>query len=434
MKIDEIIKKKRDGLRLDAQEIRDFVISYAKGEIPDYIASALLMAVFIRGMDDEETLWLTSAMMESGETLDMSSIEGFKVDKHSTGGVGDKVSIALLPLVAASGLKIPMISGRGLGHTGGTIDKLEAIPGFRTRFSAEEFVKNVDEIGAAVMAQSERFAPADMKLYAVRDVTGTVESVPLIASSIMSKKIAEGIDGLVLDIKVGSGAFMKSDQEAEVLAEAMIDIGEKMGKKVAAVLTDMNQPLGNAVGNAVEMREAIAALKGNGPADLMEVVYLLGEQMLLLADVAETPEVARRILEKCLSSHQALEKFMEIVERQGGDVNCIDDTNLLEVAEEMTSIKSQVSGYVQAIDTYAIGSACVELGGGRKTIGEEVDRSVGLILNKKIGDTVGEGETLLAIFCDNVSKVERVSPLLERAYKIGRRKVHPPNLKHKLIY
>ncbi|TET81647.1 thymidine phosphorylase, partial [candidate division TA06 bacterium] len=328
MSIGETIRKKRDGLRLDAQEIRDFVISYAKGEIPDYIASAFLMAVFIRGMDDEETLWLTSAMMESGETLDLSSIEGFKIDKHSTGGVGDKVSIILLPLVAACGLKIPMISGRGLGHTGGTIDKLEAIPGFRTRLSVEEFVKNVDEIGAAIMVQSERLVPADMKLYAMRDVTGTVESIPLIASSIMSKKIAEGIDGLVLDIKVGSGAFMKSDHEAEVLAEAMIDIGKKMGKRVTAVLTDMNQPLGRAVGNAVEMEEAIAALKGNGPADLMEVVYLLGEQMLLLAQVAKTPEAARKTLDRCLSSHQALEKFREIVERQGGDVNCIDDTNL----------------------------------------------------------------------------------------------------------
>ena len=433
MSIDDTIRKKRDGLRLDAQEIRDFIISYAKGEIPDYVASAFLMAVFIRGMDDEETLWLTSAMMESGEILDLSPIEGFKIDKHSTGGVGDKVSIILLPLVAACGLKIPMISGRGLGHTGGTIDKLEAIPGFRTRLSVEEFVKNVDEIGAAVMVQSERLVPADMKLYAMRDVTGTVESIPLIASSIMSKKIAEGIDGLVLDIKVGSGAFMKNDHEAEVLAEAMIDIGRKMGKKVAVVVTDMNQPLGNAVGNAVEVKEAIAALEGDGPADLMKVVFLLGEQMLLLAEVAETPEVARRILGKCLSSGQALEKFREIVERQGGDANCIDDTNLLEVAEERTPIKSQENGYVQGIDTYAIGSACVELGGGRKTVDQEVDRSVGLILNKKIGDAVEKGETLLSVRCDDVSEVERVSPLVERAYKIGRRRVKPPSLKHKLI-
>lgn len=433
MSIDEIIKKKRDGLKLDAQEIKNLVISYAKGEIPDYVASAFLMAVFIRGMDDEETLWLTNAMIESGETLDLSSIQGYKIDKHSSGGVGDKVSLILLPLVAACGLKIPMISGRGLGHTGGTIDKLEAIPGFRTLFSAEEFVKNVDEIGAAVMVQSERLVPADMKLYAVRDVTGTVECVPLIASSIMSKKIAEGIDALVLDIKVGSGAFMKSDQEAEVLAEAMIGIGKKMGKKVVAVLTDMNQPLGNAVGNAVEMREAIAALKGNGPADLMEVTYLLGEQMLLLAELAETREVAKRLLEECLSSDQALQKFREIVERQGGDVNCIDNPNLLEVAAEMTHIKSQVNGYVQRIDTYAIGSACVELGGGRKTIDQVIDRSVGLILNKKIGDTVEEGETLLSILCNDASRVERVSPVLERTYKIGRRKIGPPNLKHKLI-
>lgn len=433
MSIDATIRKKRDGLRLDAQEIRDFVISYAKGEIPDYVASAFLMAVFIRGMDDEETLWLTSAMMESGEILDLSSIKGFKIDKHSTGGVGDKVSIILLPLVAACGLKIPMISGRGLGHTGGTIDKLEAIPGFRTRLSVEEFVKNVDEIGVAVMVQSERLVPADMKLYAMRDVTCTVESIPLIASSIMSKKIAEGIDGLVLDIKVGSGAFMKSDHEAEVLAEAMIDIGKKMGKRVTAVLTDMNQPLGKAVGNAVEMEEAIAALKGNGPADLMEVVYLLGEQMLLLAQVAKTPEAARKTLDRCLSSHQALEKFREIVERQGGDVDCIDDTNLLGVAREKTPVTSQENGYIQGIDTYAIGSACVELGGGRKTIDQEVDRSLGLVLNKKIGDAVAEGETLLSVLCNDVSEVERVSPLLERTYTIGRRRVKPPSLKHKLI-
>lgn len=433
MNIYEIIRKKRDGLKLRAEEIQHFVLSYTKGEIPEYVASAFLMAVFIRGMDTEEMLWLTRAMMESGEIPDTRPIQGFKVDKHSTGGVGDKVTLVLAPLAAACGLKVPAISGRGLGHTGGTIDKLEAIPGLRTDLTADEFVRNVGEIGVAIMAQSERFVPADMKLYALRDVTGTVESIPLITSSIMSKKLAEGIDGLVLDIKVGNGAFMNDDDEAEALAEAMISIGKRMGKKVVALLTDMNQPLGNTVGSAVETKEAIAALKGEGPADLMEVVYLLGEQMLLFARAEETPAAARKVLSECISSGRALQKFKEIVERQGGDANYVDKPDLLEVGRESRHIESTESGYVQQIDTYGIGSACVALGGGREAVGQEIDKSVGLVLHKKIGSHVENGETLLTVLCNDASKVERFTPPLKSAYKIGRRRVEPPLLLHGLM-
>jgi pyrimidine-nucleoside phosphorylase len=429
----ETIKKKRDGLKLTADDIRDFILGYAHGEIPDYMASSFLMAVFTKGMDDEETLWLTEAMMESGETFDLSSIPGFKIDKHSTGGVGDKVSIVLAPLAAACGLKVPMISGRGLGHTGGTIDKLESIPGFRTRLSSEEFVACVDKVGACIMAQSEDFVPADMKLYALRDVTATVESIPLITSSIMSKKLAEGIDGLVLDITVGNGAFMKTDSDAEKLAGAMIDIGKRAGKKVAAVLTDMNQPLGRAVGNAAEIVEVVDALKGEGPADLMNVVYCLGEEMLLLAGMEKARAAARKRLEECLASGRALAKLKEMVEMQKGNPRCIDDPRLMRVARKETGVECVQDGYVQEIDTYAIGSAFVELGGGRKTAGQQIDRSVGLMVNKKIGDSVKRGDVLVSILCDDVSRAREVSPVLASAYKTGRHKVEPPALIHKFV-
>ena len=422
----EILEKKRDGLRLSADEIERFVAAYVRDEIPDYVVSAFLMAVFLRGMDADETFWLTRAMIRSGEAVDPGCIAGYKADKHSTGGVGDKASIVLAPLMAACGLKIPMISGRGLGHTGGTLDKLESRPGFRTELSREEFTEQVDSIGAAIVSQSEKFVPADKKLYALRDVTGTVESIPLITASILSKKIAEGIDGLVMDVKCGSGAFMKKEGEALELAEAIITAGRRMGREVAALITDMSQPLGHAVGNAIEVREAIDGLKGTGPPDLAELVYSLGELMLVMSGAAADGRAANEILTRAVESGRALEKFREIVAAQGGDVRCVDDPGLLEVAETTLIVESPGDGYVEAIDTYRIGRACVELGAGRTEINQEIDRGVGLVIEKKVGSKVLRGEPLLKVRCDNVSRSESVSGYLREAYSIGREKVAPP--------
>lgn len=418
---------------MSALEIESFISSYVRGEVPDYIASAFLMAVFIRGMDADETFWLTQAMMRSGEVISPGSIQGYAIDKHSTGGVGDKVTIALVPLAAACGLKIPMISGRGLGHTGGTLDKLEAIPGLRTELSLDEFVGNVNEIGASIMGQSSQLVPADMKLYALRDVTGTVESIPLITASIMSKKLAEGIDGLVMDIKVGSGAFMSKDSDAEELANAIMDVCRRMGKKSVAVLTDMSQPLGHTVGNAIETREALEALKGNGPADLMEVVYLLGEQMLVMAGAASTADDARNDMIACIENGKAFAKFKEIVSRQGGDVEYVVDPELLDVADTACTIESEDDGFVEEIDTWKIGSACVGLGAGRELVGEKIDRSAGLIIEKKIGSSVKRGEPLLRILCKDPSKIEPARKILSRAYKIVKHSVAPPRILRKMI-
>ncbi len=429
----ETIKKKRDGKKLKPAEIQELVQSCARGDTPDYVVSAFLMAVFVRGMDDEETLHLTRAMLESGERIDPSSIEGFKIDKHSTGGVGDNVTLVLAPLISACGLKVPMISGRGLGHTGGTLDKLEAIPGFRTRLGRDEFISLVNQAGVAIMGQSAEFVPADMKFYALRDVTGTVESIPLIASSIMSKKLAEGIDALALDIKVGNGAFMKTDQEARGLAQAVIGIGSAMGKKVAALLTDMNQPLGNAVGNATEVEEAIEVLRGGGPSDLVEVTYLLGEQMLVMAGKETDVSSARKTLKECVGSGRAMARFRDMVEGQGGNVRSIDDPALLGIARGRHPIESRERGYVQEIDTYRIGSAFVLLGGGRSAVGEEIDRSVGFSIHKKVGNRVEMGEPLITVLCDDESRVRRVADYLRGAYKVGDREVEQGAILHTLI-
>jgi len=421
-----ILLKNRDGLRLSFDEIENFLGAYVRDEIPDYVMSAFLMAIYLRGMDADETFWLTRAMMTSGEVVDPDCMVGYKVDKHSTGGVGDKASIVLAPLMAACGLKIPMISGRGLGHTGGTLDKLESIPGFKTELSLEDFAGQVNSIGAAIVGQSHRLVPADRKLYALRDVTGTVESVPLITASILSKKLAEGIDGLVMDIKCGSGAFMKKEADALGLAESLIATGKRMGKEVAALITDMSQPLGSTVGNAIEVREAIDGLKGEGPADLAELVYSLGELMLVTAGAAADRSAAGEILVRAVESGRALDKFRDMVAAQGGDVRYVDNPELLDVASGEVIVASPCDGYVQAIDTYRIGAACAELGAGRMKIDQEIDRSVGLVVEKKIGSEVLEGEPLLHVKCDDVSKAESLSGYLAGAYSIGEQKREPP--------
>ena len=426
MNVHEILRKKRDGFSLEADEIERFVGSLASGEIPDYVASAFLMAVFIRGMNREETFSLTHAMMNSGEVIDPGSLEGKKIDKHSTGGVGDKVSLVLVPLVAACGVRVPMISGRGLAHTGGTLDKLESIPNLRTDLTRAEFTAQVNRVGAAIMSQSAQLVPADMKLYALRDVTGTVESIPLITASILSKKLAEGIDGLVMDIKLGSGAFMRQLKDAEELAQSILQIGREMGKDVVAFLTDMNQPLGQAVGNAIEVRETVESLRGEGPADLMELVFSLGEEMLVMAGESETRLAARETLQRCIQSGKALEKLKEIVAAQGGDERFADDVELLGVAKNAVPVESGRSGYVQAIDTFRLGSACVELGGGRRVVGEEIDRSVGLIVEKRIGASVEKGEALLRVLCDDTAKGQAVAQSLAGAFTIGTGEVEAP--------
>jgi pyrimidine-nucleoside phosphorylase len=429
----DILQKKRDGLKLSSDEVEDFVTAYVNGKIPDYVAAAFLMAVFTKGMDSEETFWLTQAMMNSGVVLAPGSMQGFKIDKHSTGGVGDKVTIVLAPLIAACGLKVPMISGRGLGHTGGTLDKLESIPGFKTELSPRDFAAQVNRIGAAIIGQSKEFVPADMKLYALRDVTGTVESIPLITSSILSKKLAEGLDGLVMDIKLGSGAFMKREEDALELAESIITTGRRMGKKVAALITDMSQPLGRTVGNAIEVKEAISGLRGEGPSDLMELVYALGERMLAMAGSTRSPSEARGVLLRSIESGRALDRFRDIVEAQHGDVRYVDHPELLEVSDKTWIAESPESGYVRAIDAYKIGSACVELGAGRERAGQEIDRRVGLVVDKKIGETVEEGEPLIEIMCDDASKARSVHDYLISAYEIGSQKERPPDLVHRTI-
>ena len=393
----EIIKKKRDGGVLAADEIRSLIDGYTAGVIPDYQMAAFCMAVFYRGMDDRESTALTHAMLRSGEVLDLSAIAGVKVDKHSTGGVGDKVSLALAPLVAAAGVPVPMISGRGLGHTGGTLDKLESIPGFRVDLPVERFIELVRTIGCGLIGQTREIAPADRKLYALRDVTATVESVPLIASSIMSKKLAEGIDALVLDVKVGRGAFMKTRRDARVLARALCRIGKRSGKKVVALLTAMDQPLGLAVGNALEAAEAFEVLRGGGPADLVEVTMELGAHMLVLGRRARSLPAARARLTDIVRSGAALAKMREIVEAQGGDPAAVDDRARLPMAPEHTAVRAVRAGWVESIDAEEIGLAAMGLGAGRDRADATIDPAVGVMLACKVGDRVARGEALATV-------------------------------------
>lgn len=418
MRMYDLINCKKKGGRLAKEEICFMVEGYTKGEIPDYQMSAMLMAICFQGMDEAETLDLTLAMRDSGEVLDLSQIEGIKVDKHSTGGVGDKTSLVLAPTVAALGIPVAKMSGRGLGHTGGTIDKLECFPGFSTELDGEQFCRNVNAIKIAIMGQTKDLAPADKKLYALRDVTATVDQLSLIASSIMSKKLASGADAIVLDVKTGSGAFLKAEEEAFALARELVQIGKNAGKKVAAVVTDMDQPLGNAVGNSLEVKEAILSLNGIGPADLMEVVYALGTEMVLAAGKASSPGEAKAMLEGAIHGKAALEKFAEFVEAQGGDKRFVYQPELLPVASLQLQVMNTENGYVTGIQAEEIGLANLALGGGRVAKDSVVDLSVGLLLHKKRGDFVRAGEALATIYANGMEQAKEAYGKVVRAYRI----------------
>jgi pyrimidine-nucleoside phosphorylase len=415
----DVIRKKRDGVELSRAEIEYLVRAYTSGDIPDYQVSAWLMAVILRGMTRGETSILTDAMLRSGEVLDLSEFPAKKVDKHSTGGVGDKTSLVLAPLVAAGGVMVPMISGRGLGHTGGTLDKLEAIPGFNVNLLVPKFRSVLDACGCSMIGQTAEIAPADRKLYALRDVTATVESPYLICASIMSKKLAEGVDGLVLDVKTGTGAFMKEEKDAVFLAELMVETGERMGKSMVALITNMDQPLGLKVGNALEVVECIDVLRGQGPVDLRELCLELAAWMFHLGGTAATVEQGKLDAAKVLDSGKALERFRLMVELQGGDPSAIDDPARLPQARETQVVKSPKSGYITAMNCEAVGTACVMLGGGREKKEDSVDPAVGIVLHHKVGDRVAEGEALCTIHFNSGTKAASAEQLLLGSYEIG---------------
>jgi pyrimidine-nucleoside phosphorylase/thymidine phosphorylase len=415
----DVIRKKRDGGELTRAEIEAVVNGYTAGTIPDYQASAWLMATLLKGMTRAETAALTDAMLRSGEVLDFSDIPKAKVDKHSTGGVGDKTSLVLAPLVAAGGVTVPMISGRGLGHTGGTLDKLEAIPGFNVNLPVRKFREVLEACGCAMIGQTAEIAPADRKLYALRDVTGTVESPFLICASIMSKKLAEGIDGLVLDVKTGSGAFMKSDKEAAYLAQLMVETGERMGKKMAALITDMDQPLGRYVGNALEVVEVLEILRGGGPDDLRQLCLELAAWMFLLGGRVKSIGEGRTLSEDLIRSGAALARFRKMVELQGGDTRVVDDPKMLPRAKHTMDVPSPHSGYVTAIQCEQAGTACVILGGGRERKEDAVDPAVGFVLHKKVGDSVSKGEALCTIHYNSEALAERAKALLLGSFAVG---------------
>jgi len=415
----DVIRKKRDGGELSRGEIESLIGAYTRGDIPDYQVSAWLMAVVLRGMTRAETAVLTDAMLRSGEVLDLSFLPMKKVDKHSTGGVGDKTSLVLAPLVAAAGLAVPMISGRGLGHTGGTLDKLESIPGFNVNLQVSQFRSVLETCGCAMIGQTAEIAPADRKLYALRDVTGTVESPYLICASIMSKKLAEGIDALVLDVKTGSGAFMKSEDDAAFLAELMVETGERMGKQVVALITDMDQPLGNMIGNALEVVEVVEVLRGGGPEDLRELCLELAGWMLQLGGVSDTVAEGRQQSDKLLSSGKALDTFRRMVELQGGEPRVVDDAKRLPQAPHTATISSAKDGYLASVQCEQVGTACVILGGGRERKEDSVDPAVGIVLHKKVGDRISAGEPLATIHYNAETKAARARQLLEASFQIA---------------
>ncbi|MFP7202644.1 pyrimidine-nucleoside phosphorylase [Lysinibacillus halotolerans] len=432
MRMVDVIEKKRNGEELTTEEIRFFVQGYTDGSIPDYQVSSLMMAIYFQDMNDRERADLTMAMVESGDQIDLSGIEGIKVDKHSTGGVGDTTTLSLAAMVAACGVPVAKMSGRGLGHTGGTIDKLESIKGFHVELSNEQFMKQVNDIGTAVIGQSGNLTPADKKLYALRDVTGTVPSIPLIASSIMSKKIAAGADAIVLDVKTGEGAFMKTFEDAKSLAHAMVQIGNSVGRNTMAIISDMSQPLGFAIGNALEVKEAIDTLKGNGPEDLMELCYTLGSQMVVLGGKATSIEEARAQLETVIANGQALEVFKKFIAAQGGDASVVEDPSLLPQAKYQMELPAKETGYVAKIEADDVGVAAMLLGAGRATKESTIDLSVGLVLHKKVGDAVQKGESLVTIH----SNSEDVSEVMEKLYKhieIVPEKVEAPTLIKEVI-
>lgn len=418
MRMYDIIMNKRNGLELSKEEIEYFVKGFTKGDIPDYQVSALLMAIYFNKMNKRETKDLTLAMANSGDVLSLDKIEGIKVDKHSTGGVGDKTTILLAPLVASCGIPVAKMSGRGLGHTGGTIDKLESFKGFSVNLLEEKFIENVNKHKIALVAQTGHLAPADKKIYALRDVTATVENMSLIASSIMSKKIASGADSIVLDVKVGEGAFMKTPGDARALAQEMVDIGNSVGRKTIAIISDMNQPLGYAIGNSLEVIEAINTLKGKGPSDLLELTLNLGSYMLILGKKASSFQEGYNMLLENIKNKKALEKLKEFVKIQGGDERYIDDTNLFEKASYIIEVKAKNSGIVSKIHAEKVGLIAMELGAGRVTKESKIDLSVGIVLNKKCKDKVNKGETLAYIHANDKEKGEKALEKLINAIEI----------------
>ena len=432
MRFVDIIEKKRDGHALTKEEITFFIEGYTNGEIPDYQASALLMAIYFEDMTDEERANLTMAMVASGDQINLAAIDGIKVDKHSTGGVGDTTTLPLAAMVAAVGVPVAKMSGRGLGHTGGTIDKLEAIEGFHVELSTEDFTKQVNEIKMAVIGQSGNLTPADKKIYALRDVTGTVSSIPLIASSIMSKKIASGADAIVLDVKTGDGAFMKTVEDAERLAHAMVKIGNSVGRNTMAIISDMSQPLGFAIGNALEIKEAVETLQGKGPEDLQELCYVLGSQMVVLGGHAKTLAEARTQLEAVVADGSALEVLRAFITAQGGNAAVVDDLTLLPQAKFVTELAAKTSGYVAKLEADDIGTAAMLLGAGRATKESEIDLAVGLVLNKKVGDYVNAGESLVTIYANR----EDITDVEQKLYDhiiLSDEAVAAPKLIHSII-
>jgi len=422
MRTVDLIQRKRDGAELAPEEIEFLVDGYTSGEIPDYQMSAFLMAVFYSGMTDREVSRLTECMLRSGETADLSAIPGVKVDKHSTGGVGDKTSLVVAPLAAAAGVVVPMMSGRALGHTGGTLDKLESIPGFRTDLSSGEFQRQLAELGLCFIGQTDQFAPADRKLYALRDVTGTVESIPLIASSIMSKKLAEGVDALVLDVKVGSGAFMKKQVDARRLAQTMVGIARPMDKKVQALITDMSQPLGYAVGNALEVMEASQTLQNAGPADLTKLCLELAARMIFLGKKAASLDEARRLAEEKLVDGSGYKKFKQVVAAQGGNPQALDKFELLPNATGMREVASPRGGYVSSIDAEDIGAASNMIGAGRDKKEDAIDPAVGIILEVKAGEKVDAGSVLCRLYYTKEDRVDEAAEMVEDAFRISAQK------------
>ena len=433
MRMVDIITKKRDGHELSSEEITFFVDGYVKGKIPDYQVSALLMAILFKGMTNNEIVTLTDRMEHSGDVMDLTCIDGIKVDKHSTGGVGDKTSIALGPMVAACGAKLAKMSGRGLGHTGGTLDKLESIPGMNVFVSEEQFIKQVNDIGIAIVGQTGTLVPADKKLYALRDVTGTVESTPLIASSVMSKKLASGSDCILLDVKFGNGAFMKNQKSAKELAEIMCRIGNSLGRDTRAVLTDMEQPLGLAVGNALEIKEAIATLHGNGPKDFTDLCLRSGAIMLEQAKLVKNEEEGIKALKKVIADGSAFNKLKEMVKAQGGDVSYIDHPEKFELSKHIVEIKASKDGYVKRIVALEIGESAMRLGAGRETFDDVIDMSAGIVLNKKVGDKVKKGEPLCVVHT-NKDEFSAILKDIENAFVIVDEVVEVPPTVHDYIH
>ena len=432
MRMYDIIHKKRNGGELSEEEIRFFIEGYTDESIPDYQAAVLCMAVYFRGMTPKETSILTLAMAESGDQIDLGGIEGFTVDKHSTGGVGDKTSLIVVPIVASCGGKVAKMSGRGLGHTGGTVDKLESIPGFRTELNPDEFIKQVNGIGLCIVGQTGELAPADKKLYALRDVTATVESIPLIASSIMSKKLAAGSKGIVLDVKTGSGAFMKTVEESENLAKEMVAIGKSAGRSVTAVITNMDIPLGDSVGNSLEVIEAIKTLKGEGESDLTEVCLTLAAQMLSMV-TGEDEKTCYSMAKGAIDNGLAINKLREMISAQGGNANVVDDYSLFKQPKYTAEIFSECDGYIEHTDAEKIGIASVILGAGREKKGDPIDPSAGIVLKKKTGDYVKKGETLAVFYTDDEGKIEGAKQEFFDAFTFGNERTQPQKLIYKII-